>query len=122
MLKVIAPKVEGAKGADGKMIPADFQLAGGPSVLFDAVFLAVSPQGSQQLSMQSAAVSFVQDAFSHLKVIGHMPGAEPLLQKANVIPDKGVVAIESSSSSDMFFTHAAIGRIWDREPKVRLIF
>ncbi len=118
-LKVIAPKVEGAKGADGKMIPADFQLAGGPSVLFDAVVLAISPQGAQQLAMQSAAVSFVQDAFAHLKVIGHTTGAEPLLQKANVMPDQGIVAMQSASSAYTFLTQAAKGRIWDREPKVR---
>ncbi len=118
-LKVIAPKVEGAKGANGRMIPADFQLAGGPSVLFDAVVLAVSPEGAQQLVLQSAAVSFVQDAFAHLKVIGHTPGAAPLLQKANAIPDRGIVALQSNNSADVFLAEAAKGRIWDREPKVR---
>ncbi len=118
-LKVIAPKVEGAKGADGKLIPADFQLAGGPSVLFDAVVLAVSPEGAQQLAMQAAAIGFVQDAFSHLKVIGHTGGAGPLLQKANVVPDQGVIAMQSGGSADTFIAQAAKGRIWDREPKVR---
>ncbi len=96
------------------MIPADFQLAGGPSVLFDAVVLAVSPEGAQQSATQSAAVSFVQDAFSHLKVIGHTPAAAPLLQKAGVIPDQGIVAIPGGGS-DTFFAVAAKGRIWDRE-------
>ncbi len=118
-LKVIAPKVEGAKGANGKLIPADFQLAGGPSVLFDAVVLAVSPEGAQQLAMQSAAISFVQDAFAHLKVIGHTAEATPLLQKANVIPDRGIVPMQNSGSADRFLAEAAKGRIWDRESKVR---
>ncbi len=122
MLKVVAPKVEGAKGADGKMIPADFQLAGGPSVLFDAVVLAVSPEGAQQLAMQTAAVGFVQDAFSHLKVIGHTSAAAPLLQKAGVMPDAGIVALQNSASSETFLAQAAKGRIWDREPKVRSVF
>ena len=118
-VKVIAPKVEGAKGADGRMIPADLQLAGGPSVLFDAVVLAVSPAGAQQLATQAAAIGFVQDAFSHLKVIGHTSGAAPLLQKANVVPDGGIVAMQNGASSDTFLATAAKGRIWDREPKVR---
>ncbi|MDQ6735837.1 MAG: catalase, partial [Nitrospirota bacterium] len=118
-LKVIAPKVDGAKGSDGRTIPADFQLAGGPSVLFDAVVIAVSPEGAQQLAMQSSAVSFVQDAFAHLKVIGHTPGAAPLMQKANVIPDEGIVEMQNGGSAGKFLSRAEKGRIWDREPKVR---
>ena len=118
-LKVIAPKIEGAKGANGKLIPADFQLAGGPSVLFDAVILALSPEGAAQLATQASAIGFVQDAFAHLKVIGHTPGAAVLLEKANVQSDGGIVALESAASSDNFLNQAAKGRIWDREPKVR---
>lgn len=118
-LKVVAPKVEGTKGSDGKMILGDLQLAGGPSVLFDAVFLALSPEGSQQLAMHAAAVGFVSDAFSHLKIIGHTIGAAPLLQKANVVPDRGVVAFQGSAPSDTFLTETSKGRVWEREPKVR---
>ena len=121
MFKVVAPKVEGAKGADGKMIPADFQLAGGPSVLFDAIVVPVSAQGAQQLAMQSAAVSFVQDAFAHLKVIAHSEAAAPLLQKANVIPDSGIIALGNSAATESFLAMAGKGRIWDREPKVRMV-
>jgi catalase len=120
-LKVIAPKVEGAKGSNGQLIPADFQLAGGPSVLFDAVIVAVSPEGAQQLGNQSAAVNFVADAFAHLKVIGHTDAAQSLMQKAGVMPDRGIVALQNGSA-DSFFTEAAKGRVWDREPKVREIF
>ena len=117
-LKVIAPKVEGVKGSDGKMIPADLQLAGGPSVLFDGVVIAVSPEGAQQLAAQASAVNFVQDAFSHLKVIGHSSGAAALMQKANVMPDRGVLAMESNGA-EVYFAQASKGRIWEREPKVR---
>ena len=116
-VKVIAPKVEGVRASDGTMIPADMQLAGGPSVLFDAVVLALSPEGAQQLAMQSAAVAFVQDAFSHLKVIGHTAAAAPLLTKGNVILDRGVIQI--GTTADPFLAEAAKGRIWEREPKVR---
>ncbi len=100
------------------MMDADYQLAGGPSVLFDTVVIALSPEATQQMVTQPAAVSFVQDAFSHLKVIGHTPGAEPLLTKAGVMADEGVVALNGESGS-AYFAQAAKGRTWAREPKVR---
>jgi len=118
-LKIIAPKVGGVKAANGKNIPADFQLAGGPSVLFDSVVVAVSSEGGQQLAMHAAAIGFVQDAFSHLKVIGHTAGADALLQKANVMPDEGVIALQAANFADTYLAAAAKGRIWDREAKVR---
>jgi catalase len=114
---VVAPKVGGAKGSDGKPIRGDFQLAGGPSVLFDAVVVAVSPEGGQLLATQAAAVAWVHDAFAHLKVIGHTPGADALLQKAGVIPDDGIIALGKAAP---FTDRAAAGRIWAREPSVRM--
>ena len=118
-LKIIAPTIEGAKGSDGQPIAADLHLAGGPSVLFDTVFLALSPDAGQQLSAQPAAVGFVQDAFSHLKVIGHTAGAQPLLTKAGVAGDEGVLAADSAAVAASFVAQAAKGRIWAREPKLR---
>ncbi len=117
-MKIIAPKVGGARGSDGKRIVADLQLAGGPSVLFDAVFLAVSTEGAQQLATQPGAVGFVQDAYSHLKVIGHLPSAAALLEKAGVATDRGIVSTQSNSPNS-FIAEAAKGRVWEREPKLR---
>lgn len=48
-LKIIAPKVEGAVGGDGALIPADYQLAGSPSVLFDATAIVAGPMGAAAL-------------------------------------------------------------------------
>ena len=118
--KVVAPKIGGAKGSDGGLIRADFQLAGGPSVLFDTVVLALSKEGAASLASEAAAVAFVHDAFAHLKVIGHTAGAQTLMDKAGVLPDGGVVAIGKHGKA--YFTAAAGGRIWDREPKVRQVF
>ena len=56
--------------SDGSFAEADYQLAGGPSVLFDSVAVLVSAQGAAMLSDEAPAVAWVQDAFSHLKVIG----------------------------------------------------
>jgi len=110
---LVAPKIGGAKMSDGSLLPADFQLAGGPSVLFDAVALALSDQGCAMLLQEAAAVQFVMDAFAHLKAIGHTPEAKPLLDKAGVEPDDGVLSLGAS------FVEAAAKRYWDREPKVR---
>ncbi|MCQ8278387.1 catalase [Acetobacteraceae bacterium KSS8] len=120
--KVIAPKVGGAKGSDGGTIRADFQLAGGPSVLFDTVVLAVSAEGAKTLAKEAAAVAFVHDAFAHLKVIGHTADAQPLLDKAGVEPDDGVVALSDSKGTARYLKQASEGRIWDREPKLRAVF
>ena len=118
-LKVIAPKVGGAKGSDGGLIRADFQLAGGPSVLFDTIVLALSAEGAAMLTKEAAAVAFVHDAFAHLKVIGHTVDAQPLLDKAGVVPDAGIVALTKSHA---FLVTASNGRVWDREPTVRSVF
>ncbi len=118
-VKLVAPKIGGAKAADGTQLEADFQLAGGPSVLFDTVFVAVSDAGAAMLSKESAAVAWVQDAFSHLKVIGATKGASALLQKAGVVNDGGVLVGGEVSA---YLTQAAAGRIYDREPNVRTIF
>ena len=74
---IIAPKVGGAEAAGGKMLAADMQLAGAPSVLFDAVAVVLSESGAHMLEKEAAAVAFVHDAFQHLKVIGHSKGAAP---------------------------------------------
>jgi catalase len=112
---LVAPKVGGAKLKGGKLRPADGQLAGTPSILFDAVALVLSPESAQQLTKDSAAVQFVMDAFVHLKAIGANVGAQPLLAKAGVEPDKGITNLGKT------FIAAASRRFFDREPKVRTL-
>jgi catalase len=113
--KVIAPKIGGAKGADGTLIPADGQLAGTPSVTVDAIALVLSDTGCATLLKEAAAVQFVMDAFGHLKAIGATDAAKPLLDKAGVEPDEGVTGLDAD------FIAAAAKRFWDREPKVRML-
>jgi catalase len=118
-VKIVAPRIGGAVAADGSTIEADFQLAGGPSVLFDAVFVALSAEGADLLSTEAAAVGWVHDAFSHLKVIGATSEAEPLLTAAGVVVDDGVLVGGSGSA---YLDAAAQGRIYSREPSVRTIY
>ena len=109
----IAPKVGGLK-LKGGMRKADGQLAGSPSVLFDAVALVLAPEAAAKLCKEGAAVQFVMDAFGHVKTIGHDSGAQALLDKAGVEPDAGVVSLDQ-------FPKIAPKRHWDREPKVRML-
>ena len=110
---LIAPKVGGAKLADGSLLKADGQLAGTPSQLFDAVALVLSAEGTAMLLKESAAIDFAANAFVHLKAIGASDAAKPLLDKANVENDDGITGLGAD------FVAAASTRHFDREPKVR---
>jgi len=116
-VKIIAPRVGGAKLADGSMLAADGQLAGTPSVLFDAVAVILSEKGAKALSMESAAIDFVRDAFGHLKAIAVDQGGQTLLKSANVGQDAGVV---DAGDKDAFIA-AAKTRQWEREKSVRTL-
>jgi catalase len=116
-VKIVAPKVGGAKLADGSMLAADGQLAGMPSVLFDAVAVVLSDEGAQTLSKESAAIDFVRDAFGHLKAIAVDKGGRALLKTANVGQDAGIV---DANDKDNFIA-AAKTRQWDRERSVRTL-
>jgi catalase len=116
-VKIIAPKVGGAKLADGSMLAADGQLAGTPSVLFDAVAVILSDKGAKALSEESAAIDFVRDAFGHLKAIAADKGGQALLKIANIGKDAGVV----DASDKEAFIAAAKTRQWGREKSVRTL-
>ncbi|QBX38616.1 catalase [Brevundimonas sp. S30B] len=115
---IVAAKIGGAKLKDGSTLAADGQLAGSPSVLFDAVAIVLSDEGCAMLLKEGAAVDFAKDAFGHLKAIGHTPQAQPLLDKAGVEPDDGVVDLSGKADG---FIEPARTRQWDREPKVRML-
>ena len=112
---LIAPKVGGIK-VKGGTLKAEGQLAGSPSVLFDAVALVLTRESATKAAEESAAVDFVRDAFGHLKAIGCTPDADPLLQKAGVaLADEGVTGLDKK------FVSAAGKRFFEREPKVRTL-
>jgi catalase len=116
-VKIVAPKVGGARLSDGSMAVADGQLAGTPSVVFDAVAVILSDRGAKALASESAAVDFVRDAFGHLKAIAVDAGGATLLQVAGVEPDAGVVDIKDRKG----FIAAAMKRQWKREASVRTL-
>ncbi len=122
MIELIAPKVGGAVLADGSLQPAHYMIDGGPSVLFDAVALLLTPEAAERLCREAAALDFVADAFAHCKFIAFTPGAEPLLLKAGVAPDadEGLVPLAKAGDAATFITECRKLRLWARESAVKL--
>ncbi len=115
--KVIAPHVGEVVLSDQSRLKVDGQLAGTPSVMFDAVAIVLSAQAGADLAREAAAVDFVRDAFGHLKAIAADAGAQALLTKAGVVKDAGVLDADSTGP----FVQAAKTRQWDREKSVRTL-
>lgn len=117
MVKFVAPKIGQVKLSDGASQKVDGQLAGTPSVMFDAIALIPSKQGTQMLATEAAAIDFIRDAFGHLKAICYNKEADALLTKAGIEKDEGVL---DSTAIDEFIKQAKT-RQWKREKNVRIL-
>ncbi len=115
-VKVVAPKIGGVTLAGGRHLAADGQLAGSPSVLFDAIAVVASADGAEALLKDSAARDFVAHAFAHLKAIAFTPEALPLLDAAGVQPDAMIFPAADGTAA---FAAALGTRQWERETAVR---
>jgi catalase len=117
MLEIVAPQVGGVKASDGSWIEAAQKLSGGPSVLYDAVALLPSIEGAALLAKEAAARDFIADAFAHMKFIGYVEAAIPLLKKAGVEEsrDGGFIALEEPDNCRKFITVCRRLRFWERE-------
>jgi catalase len=111
---LVAQRLYGTIPDEGDLF-ADAQLAGTPSVMFDAIAIVLESEAAAVLSLDAAAVQFVMDAYGHLKAIGHTAGALPLLDRAGVVHDTGVVKLGDA------FIEAAGQRFYEREVLVRLL-
>lgn len=116
-VRIVALNLGGATLSDGRRLAADGQLAGTPSIVFDAVALILSDEGGARLAKEASAVDFVRDAFGHLKAIAADAGAQAVLKAAGVTKDDGVVSADDTTR----FLKAASTRQWAREPKVRTL-
>ncbi len=121
-VKIIAPKLGGVTLDDGSKLKGDFQLAGGPSVLFDTLAIVASEDGVDTLLGEAAAVAWVHDAFAHLKVIAHSSEVADLLDVAGVETDEGIVPLAGAQDAAAFIDVAGNGRIWARESLVRAVY
>ena len=120
--KIVCPRVGGVDLDDGTHLRGDFQLAGGPSVLFDTVAVVASEAGTAALLGEAAAIAWVHDAFQHLKVMAATAEAAPLFAAAGVASDAGVLALVGAKDPAAFLATAGKGRIWAREAMVRTVY
>ncbi|MPM98725.1 Catalase C [bioreactor metagenome] len=116
-VKIIAPKVGGARLSDGSLCKADGHLAGSPSSQFDAVAAVLSMDAGKRLSHEGAAQDWFRDAYAHLKAIAACKATRLILEAAGVEPDEAVFDPADTKP----FLAAAQTRLWSREPKLRTL-
>jgi catalase len=117
-VEFVAPAVGGIEASDGKRVEADQQIAGGPSVLYDAVVLLPSADGVASLARNPAARDFVTDAYAHCKFIGYMGHAAPLLAATGIdkLIDDGFVELgDGRSHAEAFLSQCRQLRYWPRQ-------
>lgn len=119
IMEIVAPKIGGAEASDGSIIEGKQMIDGGPSVLYDAVALIVSPEGAQRLEKEAAVRDFLADAFVHCKFIAHVEAAKPLLDRAGIDPDEGVMPLATAADISSFIESCRKLRLWAREVKVK---
>lgn len=117
-VKLIAPRIYGALDDRGELREAQFPVAGGPSVLFDAVAVLLGPEGETQAAMMPEAQAFLRDAFAHGKFIGHALAGE-LFRTAGLEgkADDGCFdlgLVDDGETVDAFVASCAKLRHWTR--------
>ena len=121
--EIIAPKIAGAVLDNGSVVEAKQKIDGGPSVLYDAVALVLSPEGAAILAKDKTAKDFVADAYGHAKFIGYVADALPLIDKAGIAEedmDAGLIELTDAKSINSFLDICGQLRLWDRELEVDL--
>lgn len=112
---VVAPKISITLN-NGETIAADGQLAGSPSVLFDAIVSIIMPEQAKKLAKVSEAIAWFKDAHAHLKAIAYCGATDEfILIPQHIEKDASVVALKEIDT----FIEKAKSREWDREPNVR---
>ena len=121
-LELVAPKVGGITASDGKAMPAQQKVNGGPSVLYDAVAVLPSAEGAMLLAKEATARDFVNDAFAHAKFIAYAGTAKPLLERAGLTEmDGGFFALNGPGDVKGFVQACGKMRFWEREASVHAV-
>ena len=103
--------------SDGSRVPADQQIDGGPSVLYDAVVVLARRRAAAALARQPAAQDFVTDAFAHSKFIGYSREADALLRAAGLgdLKDGGFLELGKDGEPGSFIAACRWLRFWERQ-------
>ncbi|WP_052551889.1 catalase [Enhygromyxa salina] len=118
-LALVGPTREGIRDSAGDLLEIAEKLEGGPSVLFDAVAIVLSPAGAGRMAAKFAARSFVADAHHHLKFIAHDAGGSGLLDAAGIDVakrDAGYSVLDDDASAAAFIAACRALRHWARKP------
>ena len=114
--KVETPYIRERMVAQLLTVAADGQLAGSPSVLFDAIVSIIMPEQAKKLAKVSEAIAWFKDAHAHLKAIAYCGATDEfILIPQHIEKDASVVALKEIDT----FIEKAKSREWDREPNVR---
>ncbi|WP_413519905.1 catalase-related domain-containing protein, partial [Psychrobacter glacincola] len=114
-VKIVAPSKEVVLDDDTR-IQADERVAGGPSVMFDAVVSIIMPEQAKKLAKDSATLDWFTDAYVHCKAIAYCGATDEfILSKLPIEKDSFVTPL---ADLDAFIDNAK-SRLWEREPKVR---
>ena len=114
-VKIVAPSKEVVLDDDTR-IQADERVAGGPSVMFDAVVSIIMPEQAKKLAKDSATLDWFNDAYAHCKAIAYCGATDEfILSKLPIEKDAFVTPLAELDS----FIENAKSRLWEREPKVR---
>jgi catalase len=121
IVELVAPTVGGITASDSSRRVAQQNVNGGPSVLYDAVAILASAEGTAMLLREATAKDFVSDAFAHAKFIAYTEAAKPLLDKAGAIPDEGLILLKGPQDTEGFLQACSQLRLWKREAKVHAV-
>jgi catalase len=114
-VELVAPAVGGITTAGGEALVADQKVGGGPSVLYDAVAVVVSPEGAEALAGEPPAKDFVTDAVAHAKFIGHTGAARALLEASGVASSMDEGFCDLADGADAFLDACRRLRFFERE-------
>jgi len=126
VVAVIAPHISGVCDSNGRKIPANEKIDGGPSVLFDAVALMPGSQGLDQLANHGPVRDFINDAFAHCKFIGFNESARTLFKAVGIEQklDDGCLLLDANEADDAasdFIEKCRSLRYWPREGAINKV-
>ncbi len=113
--EVVAADIGGAACSKGNHVKAQQAIAGGPSVLYDAVLVLVSNDGADYFAKVPEAKDFISDAYAHKKFIGYTPEAQALLKAVGLdeVKDNGMINLEDKEADSFINTLRSL-RFWER--------
>lgn len=113
-LEIIAPKVGGAISGDGSWHEAHHQLAGAPSILFDAIVVMTTNGSLHSLQDVSNMKEFITNAYRHFKFIAYVEGSRHWIKNAGIEHlDEGMINLDEVEPS-AFLSRLKELRYWAR--------